>query len=203
MVKPRLRGRLRGHSMARRLLYPPAIPVQESANEESIIPGSPRARAISCGIGPSRRLGRLYKVRPRFDADMNRTHAPAGTGDQPPRLGGPAGALHGALGGIYGAAAMSILRLAAHRAGLIDKMLPQVVEEWTLDRTGMKPSPASKTAHHVLDQFLHLGYGAAMGAVCGSCLVLSRLVEASGSAALWVSPYGPGRPWCCSPRPAP
>jgi len=46
---------------------------------------------------------------------------------------------------------MSILRLAARRAGVIDKMVPQVVEEWTLDRTGMESSPASKTAHHVLD----------------------------------------------------
>ena len=69
---------------------------------------------------------------------------------------------------------MSILRLAARRAGVIDKMVLQVVEEWTLDRTGMESSPASKTAHYVLDQLLHLGYGAAVGAVCG-----------------------PVRPWCC------
>jgi hypothetical protein len=66
---------------------------------------------------------------------------------------------------------MSILRLAARRAGVIDKMVPQVVEEWTLDRTGMESSPDSKTAHHVLDQFLHLGYGAAVGAVCGPVFV--------------------------------
>ena len=69
---------------------------------------------------------------------------------------------------------MSILRLAARRAGVIDKMVPQVVEEWTLDRTGMESSPASKTAHHVLDQFLHLGYGAAVGAVCGPILASSK-----------------------------
>jgi hypothetical protein len=132
---------------------------------------------------------------------MSRTGAPttvsAARDDQAPRISGPAAALHGALGGIYGAAAMSILRLAARRAGVIDKMVPQVVEEWTLDRTGRKSSPASKTAHHVLDQFLHLGYGAAVGGVCGLCLLLSRPVEVSGSAPLWVWVCGPARLWCC------
>ena len=79
---------------------------------------------------------------------MSRTGAPttvqAARDDQAPRISGPGAALHGALGGIYGAAAMSILRLAARRAGVIDKMVPQVVEQWTLDRTGMESSPASK-----------------------------------------------------------
>lgn len=105
---------------------------------------------------------------------MSRTGAPmtvpAARGDLAPRISGPAAALHGALGGIYGAAAMSILRLAARRAGVIDKMVPQVVVEWTLHRTDLESSPASKTAHHVGDQFLHLGYGAAVGTVCGPML---------------------------------
>jgi hypothetical protein len=114
------------------------------------------------------------RVATRERVEMSRTGAPttvpAARGDQAPRISGPAAALHGALGGIYGAAAMSILRLAARRAGVIDKMVPQVVEEWTLDRTGRRSSSASKTAHHVLDQFLHLGYGAAVGAACGPML---------------------------------
>jgi len=46
-------------------------------------------------------------------------------------------------------------------------MVPQIVEEWTLNRTGMASSPASKTARHVLDQFSHLGYEASVGVVCG------------------------------------
>lgn len=37
--------------------------------------------------------------------------------------------LAGAVGGLYGAVAMSVLRLGLHRAGLIDKMVPQAVEE--------------------------------------------------------------------------
>jgi len=100
-------------------------------------------------------LSRRYDERAKARIEMSRTGVPttvqAARGDQTPRISGPAAALHGALGGIYGAAAMSILRLAARRAGVIDKMVPQVVEEWTLDRTGMESSPASKTAHHVLD----------------------------------------------------
>lgn len=91
------------------------------------------------------------------------TAVPVARGDQGPRIIGPAAALHGALGGIYGA--MSILRLAARRAGVVDKMVLQVVEEWTLDRTGMESSPASKTAHHVLDLTslaAHLAYGLAV-----------------------------------------
>jgi len=118
---------------------------------------------------------------------MSRTGAPTTVpvagGDQAPRISGSAAALHGALGGIYGAAAMSILRLAARRAGIIDKMVPQVVEEWTLDRAGVEPSPAGRTAHHVLDQFLHLGYGAAVGAICEPLLVSLKTRRG-----LWVGP---------------
>ena len=118
------------------------------------------------------------------------TTVPAVRGDQAPRISGPAAALYGAVGGIYGAAAMSILRLAARRAGVIDKMVPQVVEEWTLDRTGREPSPDSTTAHHVLDQFLHLGYGGAVGAVCGPVLASFKTrrglwVGAALGAGLW------------------
>jgi hypothetical protein len=36
-------------------------------------------------------------------------------------------ALLGALGGLYGSGAMSAIRLAMHRAGAIDKMVPQAV----------------------------------------------------------------------------
>jgi hypothetical protein len=72
------------------------------------------------------------------------------------------GALFGALGGMYGAAAMSIVRLAMRRAGHIDKMVPQVVEEWIAHRTGIEP-PAGAAGHQLFDQLLHLGYGAAWG----------------------------------------
>ena len=47
--------------------------------------------------------------------------------------------LAGAVGGLYGAAAMSVLRLGLHRAGLMDKMVPQAVEEWISDRLNIDP----------------------------------------------------------------
>ena len=76
------------------------------------------------------------------------------------RVSGPgARVLLGAIGGAYGAAAMSVMRLGMHRAGLIDKMTPQVIEEWLVDRLDRSP-PGGEIGHHVLDQLLHLGYGA-------------------------------------------
>lgn len=48
-------------------------------------------------------------------------------------------ALPGAAGGLYGAAAMSVLRLGLHRAGVIDKVVTQVVEEWISDRLHIDP----------------------------------------------------------------
>jgi hypothetical protein len=77
--------------------------------------------------------------------------------------------LAGAVGGLYGAAAMSVGRLALHRAGLIDKMVPQVVEEWMSDRLNTDP-PGGQAGHHVADQLLHLGYGASLGALAGPML---------------------------------
>jgi hypothetical protein len=74
--------------------------------------------------------------------------------------------LAGAVGGVYGAAAMSILRLGLHRTGLIDKMVPQVVEEWISDRLKIDP-PGGTAGHHVADQLLHLAYGAGLGALGG------------------------------------
>jgi hypothetical protein len=64
---------------------------------------------------------------------------------------------------------MSILRLGAHRVGLIDKMTPQVVEEWLADRLGVSP-PGGSAGHHVADQLLHLCYGACLGALGGPLL---------------------------------
>jgi hypothetical protein len=75
----------------------------------------------------------------------------------------------GAVGGIYGAAVMSVLRLGMRRAGVIDKMVPQVAEEWLAERLGTSP-PGGRAGHHVADQLLHLGYGAAWGAISGPLL---------------------------------
>ena len=79
----------------------------------------------------------------------------------------PKTALYGAIGGLYGSAAMSVVRLAARRRGLIDKMVPQAVEEWATARAGVEP-PGGAAGHHILDQVMHLGYGAAAGALYGA-----------------------------------
>jgi hypothetical protein len=61
---------------------------------------------------------------------------------------------------------MNPVRLAARRAGLIDKMVPQAVEEWASHRSGVEP-PGGPAGHHLSDQVLHLAYGAAWGALYG------------------------------------
>jgi hypothetical protein len=70
---------------------------------------------------------------------------------------------HGAVAGAMGAACMTVLRMAAHRAGLIEKQVPQVVEEWMVQRSGRGP-PGGPAGHQVANQLLHLGYGAAWAA---------------------------------------
>jgi hypothetical protein len=89
----------------------------------------------------------------------------------PRRIARPA--LFGALGGLYGAGAMSLVRLAARRAGLIDKMVPQAVEEWLMSRIDGR-IVRDPTAHHVLDQLLHLAYGVAWGAIFAPLLERGR-----------------------------
>ncbi len=77
--------------------------------------------------------------------------------------------LHGALGGAMGAACMTVLRMLAHRAGLIEQMVPQAVEVWAQHTfPGRAPrSPSARALHHILDQSLHIGYGMSGGAVYG------------------------------------
>jgi len=70
--------------------------------------------------------------------------------------------LHGVLAGAAGASCMTVLRMLAHRAGWIDAMVPQAVEIWAKDSAGLA-RPRALAAHHLLDQALHLGYGAALG----------------------------------------
>ena len=72
--------------------------------------------------------------------------------------------VHGALAGALGAACMTALRMAAHRAGWLDVMVPQAVEAWARQKSGLGRARDTAT-HHVTDQLLHLGYGAFAGAV--------------------------------------
>lgn len=75
----------------------------------------------------------------------------------------------GAVGGLYGAAGMSVLRLYARRLGLIDEMVPEFVEKWLMDDEETS-SPADNARRHVAHQALHLAYGAGWGALAGPLL---------------------------------
>lgn len=75
--------------------------------------------------------------------------------------------IHGALAGMNGATTMTVLRMLAHRFGLVNQMVPQKVEQWVRRKsgTGTARVPA---LHRVLDHVLHLGYGATWGALYGA-----------------------------------
>jgi hypothetical protein len=60
---------------------------------------------------------------------------------------------------------MTALRMAAHRAGWLEVMVPQAVEVWARDRTHLTHVASDTASHHVADQLLHLGYGAAAGSL--------------------------------------
>ena len=84
--------------------------------------------------------------------------------------------LHGALGGVIGAACMTALRMAAHRAKVIDQMVPQAVETWAKHRlpVSLPALPSQRALHHIADQVMHLGYGLGLGALYGAALGGSR-----------------------------
>lgn len=112
-----------------------------------------------------------------------------------------------AAGGLYGAVALTVLRLFARRAGLVDKMVPDLIEEWVL----REPSaPGTLGRHHAVDRALHLASGAAWGALAGPSLATARrgsfLWGAGLGAGLWaaslIAPHmrrtGPRDEWMVS-----
>jgi hypothetical protein len=70
--------------------------------------------------------------------------------------------IYGALSGSLAAACMTVIRMTARRRGIIEKTVPQVAEEWLSHRSGIGRG-AHPVLHHLADQALHLGYGAALG----------------------------------------
>jgi hypothetical protein len=66
------------------------------------------------------------------------------------------------------------------RAGVIQKMPPQVVEDWLSRRTDLRP-PGGSAGHHIADHVLHLGIGATAGAVYGVLMATRRPTYASGA----------------------
>ena len=62
--------------------------------------------------------------------------------------------------------------MLAHRAKLIDQMVPQAVEVWLKHQlpVSLPALPSRRALHHVADQLLHIGYGAGAGAIYGLTL---------------------------------
>lgn len=80
--------------------------------------------------------------------------------------------LHGALGGVIGAACMTALRMLGHRAKWIDQMVPQAVEAKAKHHlpTLRSALPSERAIHHLSDQLMHLMYGSVLGAAYGLAL---------------------------------
>jgi hypothetical protein len=67
---------------------------------------------------------------------------------------------------------MTVVRMLAHRAKVVDQMVPQAVEAWAKRQLpiSLPALPSQRALHHIADQVMHLGYGSSMGAVYGVAL---------------------------------
>ena len=74
--------------------------------------------------------------------------------------------VHGMLAGLVGAGTMGLVRMAARRAGLIEKTVPEHLTETMSSRAGVAP-PAGSLGTELAAHALHEGYGLACGALYG------------------------------------
>lgn len=78
------------------------------------------------------------------------------------------GVLRGMTAGLIAAGVMSAARLVAHRAGLIERMVPQVLQERVAGTTGID-LPGGQSGHQLAAEVIHhavsLSFGGLLGAV--------------------------------------
>jgi hypothetical protein len=78
------------------------------------------------------------------------------------------GVLRGMAAGLIAAGVMSAARLVAHRAGLIERMVPQVLQERVAGATGID-LPGGQSGHQLAAEVIHhavsLSFGGLLGAV--------------------------------------
>jgi hypothetical protein len=78
------------------------------------------------------------------------------------------GVLRGMTAGLIAAGVMSAARLLAHRAGLIDRMVPQVLQERAAGSAGIRV-PGGQSGHQLAAEVIHhavsMGFGGVFGAV--------------------------------------
>jgi hypothetical protein len=70
--------------------------------------------------------------------------------------------VYGAIAGSVAAACMTVIRMTARRRGIIEKTVPQALEERVAEWSGLGRG-AHPVLHHLADQMMHVGYGAALG----------------------------------------
>ena len=103
----------------------------------------------------------------------------------------------GVLGGAAGTACMSVLRMAARRAGLIDITPPQATKHRLAEWTGVEP--ATTAGHHMTDAVIHLAVGIKGGAVYGTLVGDRPRPSLAGGAlfglGVWAVAFGVVAPW--------
>lgn len=75
--------------------------------------------------------------------------------------------LRGMTAGLIAAGVMSAVRLLAHRAGLIDRMVPQVLQERVAGEAGVA-LPGGEAAHQLAAEAIHHVVGLAAGGLLGA-----------------------------------
>ena len=76
------------------------------------------------------------------------------------------GVLHGMAAGLVAAGVMSTVRLLAHRAGLIDRMVPQILQERAAGAAGL--DPGGSAGHQLAAEAIHHGVSLAAGGALGA-----------------------------------
>jgi hypothetical protein len=76
------------------------------------------------------------------------------------------GLLRGMTAGLVAAGVMSALRVLALRAGLIDRMIPQVLQERAAGEAG--GGPGDQAAHQLSAELIHHAVGLAAGGLLGA-----------------------------------
>lgn len=95
------------------------------------------------------------------------------------------GILRGMTAGFVAAGVMSSARLAAHRAGLIERMVPQVLQERAAGSAGVD-LPGGKAAHQLAAEVIHHGVSVAFGGLLGAATSRPRLFTGIGyGLAIW------------------
>lgn len=95
------------------------------------------------------------------------------------------GILRGMTAGFIAAGVMSAVRLAAHRAGLIERMVPQVLQERVAGAAGIH-LPGGTAAHQLAAEVIHHAVSGAFGALLGAAAPRPRLVTGIGyGLAIW------------------